>query len=214
MDGEKLEVCDECRMERTVTIPAGHIYGGESTWDFNEMYPGEHWQICERCAEGEHIPMVFYWDEDMCDYVCQCGNNCGITHDFQIAWTYDCSAERDPASTCELEIWNCSCGNRLYKPGTHNYENGSCTECGALDPNHSHSWGEEYDVSLASCTEDGVKGHDCTVCGETETWVAETAWGHSFLDGYCESCGAPDLNFAQSGEELSLFTRNNREERI
>ncbi len=65
----------------------------------------------------------------------------------------------------------CSCGDSYidnYTTGSHNYSNGTCTTCGASDPNyHVHSWTEH------TWTEDVVDGHmvEVYVCGCNIEWA-------------------------------------------
>ena len=52
----------------------------------------------------------------------------------------------------------------------------------------------EYDYSVthpASCTEDGLATYTCRLCGHSYTEVIPAS-GHTFVDGICTVCGAPD----------------------
>ena len=54
-------------------------------------------------------------------------------------------------------------------------------------PDHTYEAKVETE---ATCTEDGVMVHTCTVCGDSYTETIE-ATGHSYVDGTCEHCGEP-----------------------
>ena len=41
----------------------------------------------------------------------------------------------------------------------------------------------------ASCTEDGLNVYVCTKCGESYSETGESAYGHNYVDGFCENCG-------------------------
>ncbi len=129
--------------------------------------------------------------------------------------TLECTAAKE--ATCtevgNIEYWTCPVCKKIFSDINgkteiaaentvigkleHNYENGKCTACGAVDANHTHTGGtatcqakavcticnEEYGelaehswnggevTKAATCTEKGVKTYTCTVdgCGATKT---------------------------------------------
>ncbi len=90
-------------------------------------------------------------------------------------------------------------------PHTHNFVDGICTVCGAVDPNyeggnggdggddtHTHSYTSAV-TTQATCTTAGVRTYTCS-CGHIYT-EAIPATGHNFVDGICTVCGAVDPNY-------------------
>ena len=149
----------------------------------------------------------FYWDEGEEDYICQCGSNCEVLHDFTLHEWQGFPSEIDAAqSSCRMEVLYCyDCDNYLYKPGVyedwHNYVDGYCTTCSEADPDYcDHDWVEN--TVDATCTEDGYYERYCTRenCGVYESDVIY-AYGHSFAEGYCQSCGEPDPDYTENNEE-------------
>lgn len=73
--------------------------------------------------------------------------------------------------------------------GKHNYENGRCTVCSALQPgvSHEHIFGEWTVVKQATCLEKGERTRVCD-CGARETESTPLAL-HDYKDGVCSVCG-------------------------
>ena len=73
--------------------------------------------------------------------------------------------------------------------GKHNYENGRCTICSALQPgaSHEHIFGEWTVVKQATCLEKGERTRVCD-CGARETESTPLAL-HDYKDGVCSVCG-------------------------
>ena len=201
--GEILYECAECFMEKTEYPVTGHQYG--NAWEHDSH---GHFKLCQNCGErGETMAFRFYWDEDEEDYICQCGSNCEVLHDFTIHQWPGFAYEMDTArSNCQLEVLYCyDCENYLYKPGVyedlHSYADGYCTVCGEPDPDYcDHVW-EETTVD-ATCTEDGYYERYCINenCDAYESTVIY-AYGHSFAEGYCLVCGEPDPDYTGNNEE-------------
>lgn len=62
---------------------------------------------------------------------------------------YSTSVTQPTCTTQGYTTYTCNCGHSYkdnYTNGSHNYSNGTCTACGASDPNyippHTHSWTE------------------------------------------------------------------------
>lgn len=77
----------------------------------------------------------------------------------------------------------------VYTP-RHTYQDGKCSICGAIDPNHTHTETESV-TRAATCTEPGEKTYTCSLCGESHTEVIPAA-GHHYENGVCTVCGQPD----------------------
>ena len=80
----------------------------------------------------------------------------------------------------------------------HSYQDGKCSVCGAVDPNHTHQETETV-TKAATCTEAGEKSYTCSVCGETHTEVIPAA-GHHYENGKCTGCGQADPDAAPEPE--------------
>ena len=77
----------------------------------------------------------------------------------------------------------------VYTP-RHTYQDGKCSICGAVDPNHTHSETESV-TKAATCTEPGEKTYTCSLCGESHTETIP-ATGHHYENGVCTGCGQSD----------------------
>ena len=118
--------------------------------------------------------------------------------------TYQVTATK--AATCTDQgytSYQCSkCGD-AYTTYTaalgHDFVEGVCTRCGALDPDHNpghtHSYTDE--VIAPTCTKNGYTVHTCTVCGESYKDSEVPALGHNFVNGVCTRCGALDPNASE-----------------
>ena len=76
-----------------------------------------------------------------------------------------------------------------YKPPLgHNFQYGTCTRCGAKDPNYKETWNIE--VHEVTCEQDGYTLH---ICNENPSKNYKDsivkAPGHNFVDGVCTRCG-------------------------
>ena len=102
-------------------------------------------------------------------------------------------------ATAGVRTYTCSCGHSYTEPipaTGHNYVDGVCSVCGATDPNHGGSGGDEPHehvyasevTTQATCTTDGVRTYTCS-CGDTYTEPIPAA-GHNYVDGVCTTCGA------------------------
>ena len=72
----------------------------------------------------------------------------------------------------------------------HTYQDGKCSICGAIDPNHTHTETESV-TRAATCTEPGEKTYTCSLCGESHTETIP-ATGHHYENGVCTGCGQSD----------------------
>ena len=77
----------------------------------------------------------------------------------------------------------------VYTP-SHTYQDGKCSICGAVDPNHTHTETETV-TKAATCTEPGEKSYTCSLCGESHTETIP-ATGHHYENGVCTVCKQPD----------------------
>ena len=83
-------------------------------------------------------------------------------------------------------------------PLDHAYANGTCTACGAADPNYvgptcQHTHTKVEGAVEATCEDKGYTGDTvCADCGETVTKGTEiAALGHNYVDGVCTNCNNP-----------------------
>ena len=129
------------------------------------------------------------------------------------AHTHSYSSSVTTAATCGkagVMTYTCSCGDSYTEAipatGNHSYSNGSCTVCGAADPNyvapteptqpgHSHSYSKT--VTAPSCEAAGYTTYTCS-CGDSYVGDYVAATGHSYANGKCSVCGAADPNAGTS----------------
>ena len=102
---------------------------------------------------------------------------------------YSASVTQPTCTTQGYTTYTCNCGHSYkdnYTNGSHNYSNGTCTACGAADPNwvppHTHSW-TEHTWTEDKMTETEVNVYVCNGCGSEfsdypslEAHQASTGW--------------------------------------
>ena len=104
------------------------------------------------------------------------------------------------APTCTEQgytTYTCSCGDSYksdYKDALgHDYQNGTCTRCGAKDPSvtppHTHDY--KSVVTKPTCTQAGYTTYTCS-CGDSYKSDYKDALGHDYKNGTCTRCGAKD----------------------
>ena len=104
------------------------------------------------------------------------------------------------APTCTEQgytTYTCSCGDSYksdYKDALgHDYQNGTCTRCGAKDPGatppHTHDY--KAAVTVPTCTQAGYTTYTCS-CGDSYKSDYKDALGHDYKNGLCTRCGAKD----------------------
>ena len=76
------------------------------------------------------------------------------------------------------------------------------TACEKEEPVHTHQYTETVTVQPA-CTTAGTKTLTCA-CGDTKT-DAIPATGHSFVEGVCTKCSAPDPDYVAPPEDDEYF---------
>ena len=88
---------------------------------------------------------------------------------------YSASVTQPTCTTQGYTTYTCNCGHSYkdnYTNGSHNYSNGTCTACGASDPNyippHTHSW-TEHTWTEDKVTETRVEYIVCNGCGASFT---------------------------------------------
>ena len=155
-------VCQDCRatLETGKAIPAaGHteevIPGKEATCTETGLTEGKKCSVCgEVLTAQEEIPATGHTEEVIPGKEATCTET-GLTE----------------GKKCSV------CGEVLVEQEEipmvpHSYENGTCTVCGAEDPDYvapcDHANTQFENVKEATCTEDGYTGDTvCTDCGET-----------------------------------------------
>ena len=117
---------------------------------------------------------------------CFLGDGDVLTLRFTLAYGKDIGSESNRGNLTKY------CGtwiDGVYTPH-HTYQDGKCSICGAVDPNHEHAETETV-TKTATCTEPGEKTYTCSLCGESHTEVIP-ATGHHYENGVCTVCGQPD----------------------
>ncbi len=85
-----------------------------------------------------------------------------------------------------------SFGGRMIAENENGTGDGNTEQTTETQPQHEHSFGDWTTTREATCTESGEKTRSCG-CGATETETIP-ALGHSYENGKCTRCQAPDPN--------------------
>ena len=116
------------------------------------------------------------------------------THSYTAAVTVPTCTEQG------YTTYTCSCGDSYksdYKDALgHDYQNGTCTRCGAKDPSvtppHTHDY--KAVVTAPTCTQAGYTTYTCS-CGDSYKSDYKDALGHDYQNGTCTRCGQKDPNY-------------------
>ena len=139
----------------------------------------------------------------------RCGDSYVDTYVDALGHTWDdgkvtkeatCTEDGEKTFTCE------ACGatkTEVIDALGHNYQNGTCTNCGKKDPNAKPSWKDWFDkifgdwwgdeetcdhvytsvVTAPTCEEQGYTTHTCSECGDTYKDSYTDALGHTWDEG-------------------------------
>ena len=132
----------------------------------------EHWEECEVCGEeieGSRAEHRYEWDDGLQDWAC----TCGYTHKEVCKGTLEAILD---LCTCSHETTRCSgCGKTFERDAP-----------GAFDYPHS------YEIVVDECT-CSLEVKQCVYCGDkTEQPGTYENYPHSYVDGFCRFCGAPE----------------------
>jgi len=143
------------------------------------------------CSCGDSItqtldPLGHSYVNDVCT---RCGA-LSASHVHNYVWS---TSEYPTCMATGYETGTCDCGNSITRTISalgHNYINGICTRCGAIDYSmHSHNYSWSTTVS-PSCESNGSETGTCA-CGNSITQDIP-ALGHNYVDGICTRCGKND----------------------
>ncbi len=126
-----------------------------------------------------------------------CGN-CGATytdnHVEALGHAYEAEVTAPTCTEGGYTTYTCHCGDSYV--ADHTEATG-------------HNWDEGVVTKEATCTEPGVMTYTCVHCGYSYTEEIPTA-PHSFVDGNCENCGAPELEPGDVNGDGRLNARDAR----
>lgn len=109
------------------------------------------------CGAGNHD---FIWVNSVTSIDGSCHQECTKCGRWGFSWIHDKTRDAGVAATCT------TAGR---EPGTY------CSRCGttfsgrSIIPAKGHSYGDWQVTKAATCTEDGIKEHTCSVCNDIET---------------------------------------------
>lgn len=172
-EGVKTYTCTACQTTKTETIAAigGHV--ADSPWktvkEATCTEAGARVRVCTRCS-------VEFLNSDAEGVIPALG------HEYSSTWTSGgedghyhkcirCSEHDMPAAHSFPANTNCA-------------ESAACTVCGYRKEAGQHTPGQWIITHGATCTADGSKKQDCTVCGQTVATGTIPALGHDFADTF------------------------------
>ncbi|MCD7761015.1 MAG: 5'-nucleotidase C-terminal domain-containing protein, partial [Clostridiales bacterium] len=130
--------------------------------------------VCESCGDFYCTDYVDATGHNYVDGVCtECGAEEPTEH------THEYVATETVEATCTENgyiVYTCECGDtytEIIDATGHNYVDGVCTECGAVESTEEHI--HEYvatEIVEATCTEDGYVVYTCE-CGDTYTEIID-----------------------------------------
>ena len=188
--------CSKCGDSYTgsYTAATGHSYSGGKCSVCGAVNPN-----CSHSYTSKVTTVATCNSAGVRTYTCSL---CGSSYTEAIAATgHSYTSKVTTAATCTgtgVKTYTCSlCGSSYTEsiPATgHSYSGGSCTACGAVDPNCSHSYTSKV-TTAATCTTTGVRTYTCSLCGDSYT-QSIAATGHSYSSGSCTTCGAADPGYS------------------
>ena len=154
--------------------------------------------VCKYCNDSYDDDIKAELGHNFVDGKCK---RCGVsestvtpphTHDYKAVVT------KPTCTQAGYTTYTCSCGDSYksdYKDALgHDYQNGTCTRCGAKDPSvtppHTHDY--KSVVTKPTCTEQGYTTYTCSICGDSYKGDYKDARGHLFVLGKCLRCGEQD----------------------
>ena len=205
-DGSKHKVCPSCNEEIQVeVIPAsGHAFGEWVTdTEPTHALEGSKHRVCTNCSEQETetiavIPHTFGdWtmakaatctEAGAMERACSCGEKetsaikpNGHTEETLPAVDATCTTtgltEGTKCSVCHTTI----VAQQVVPAIDHNYVDGKCTVCKLVDPAVcTHSAGDWIEDTPATCTTEGSKHIECTLCKTVLQTETIPATGHNY----------------------------------
>jgi hypothetical protein len=163
--------------------------GGEVTEEPTCLEIGYMTYTCTECGaqRDEYIPA--YHNEGSCFKV--------------VSSTVTCTEDGTVTSKCSIcgfeKIRNVTAYHNdadfySYESKNDKVHNVNCTRCGETTSTVEHLWFEF--TQAPTCTDKGSMGKYCKICDYTVVTYSFDPTGHSFEDGSCTVCGAPDPEVA------------------
>ncbi len=188
--GEKTYTCTKCGATDVEYIPALHaeddcwtvttVTEPGCTTDGNVQYD------CNVCGYTKYKTVDAYHNNtDLLEYAVN--EKMTNVHDIKCP---KCNEVIETAQHMYLAEYTNTC----TEPGVHYDVCVWCSymvEMGEVEA-HGHNMKEYYEAP--TCTETGVSGGKCNICGYEESTVLETV-GHSYENGICTVCGATDPDY-------------------
>ena len=142
------------------------------------------------------------------DYVNGKCNNCGAieteqghVHNYSIIKVTEPTCTEQGYTTYTCSVCGKSYVSNYVSAMDHYYVDGTCTRCGAEDPNyvqHTHVYNEH--TEYPTCTKPGYTEHWCNICGKYYFDAVTDALGHNYVNGTCIICGTSGTaNVTESG---------------
>ncbi len=192
----KCSVCGKVELFEDETRPATgeHTFGEWTTVTAATCgKAGQRKQVCSVCGETktEEIPATgtHQWSEPVTTEA-TCTAPGKTTRKCSVCGAVD-EQETAPAKGHSFGSWNVTVPASCTTDGS---QTRTCSVCGATETvtiPAGHTFGEWSTTKAPTCTEAGEQSRTCSVCGATET-ATVPATGHSFANGVCTVCGAPD----------------------
>ncbi|MBQ2384452.1 MAG: starch-binding protein, partial [Oscillospiraceae bacterium] len=155
--------------------------------------PGYTTYTCALCGDSYVSDETEATGHSFVDGKCE---HCGEADPDHCAHEYESEVTAPTCTEPGYTTYTCAlCGDSYVSDETeatgHSFADGKCEHCGTVDPSVcTHEY--ESEVTAPTCTEPGYTTHTCTLCGHSFTDTETEPAGHSYVDGFCEHCGAEE----------------------
>lgn len=183
--------CDDISLTATVTQGVTSFSGRDLTLDTPVQTTGN-------IAVGSMKGGTYSGNFDF--HIAEKAGQAGHAHTYSETVTKEPTCTEDGEKT--LTCTECSDTKTEVIPATgHNYVDDVCDKCGAVSPDHTHSYSETV-IQKGDCfagTDQTVK-YECTKCGDSYTQTSSAEHDYDTETQFCKVCHAANMSvFSEPG---------------